>query len=166
MEIADLYPYWAREWDALVVGLREIATRLRAERPAEEVQKVFDWVPEGGRRSIDDLLRHIAYVEHYIIDKLVLDREPKTILPGSVYAPEEYPTFDDCLRLLHDVRDETKIAFKSLTPQDLKKEIPAFRRVLPIERLLWSIVQEEAHHRGQIYMLLRMQGIAPPERKD
>jgi uncharacterized damage-inducible protein DinB len=48
----------------------------------------------------------------------------------------------------------------------LRKEIPAFRRTLPIERLLWSIVQEEAHHRGQIYMLLRMQGIAPPERKD
>lgn len=166
MEMADLYPYWAREWDALVVGLREIVTRVKAERPPEEGQKIFDWIPEGGQRSINDLLRHIAYVEHYIIDKLVLDREPKAILPGSLFPAEQYPTVDDCLRLLHDVRDETKIAFKKLTQASLKKEIAAFRRALPIERLLWSIQQEEAHHRGQIYMLLRMQGIAPPERKD
>ena len=131
-----------------------------------EIQKIFDWVPEGGRRSINDTLRHIAYVEHYIIDKLVLDREPKTILAGSVFPAEQYPTFDDCLRLLHEVRDATKIAFRHLIPARLKEEVPAFRRTLPIERLLWSIVQEEAHHRGQIYILLRMQGIAPPERKD
>jgi uncharacterized damage-inducible protein DinB len=38
--------------------------------------------------------------------------------------------------------------------------------MLTIERLLWSIVQEEAHHRGQVYLLLRMQGIPPPQRSD
>jgi len=27
-------------------------------------------------------------------------------------------------------------------------------------------VQEEAHHRGQVYILLRMQGIPPPQRTD
>lgn len=166
VEVADLYPYWARERDAMIAGLREIAGRLKAERSPEEVLKIFDWIPPGGVRSINDLLRHIAYVEHYIIDKLVMDREPKTILPGSVFAAPDYPTFDDCIRLLHDVHDETKIAFSRLKAPDLKREIPAFRRTLPIERLLWSVVQEEAHHRGQIYMLLRMQGVAPPERKD
>jgi uncharacterized damage-inducible protein DinB len=70
------------------------------------------------------------------------------------------------VRLLHDVHDGTKIAYRHIKPADLKKEIPAFRRTLPIERLLWSIVQEEAHHRGQVYLLLRLQGVAPPERKD
>lgn len=166
MEIGDLYPYWARERDALVVGLRAIVDDLKAKGPAGRVAEVFDWVPTGARRSINDLLRHIAYVEHYIIDKLVLDREPKSILPGSVFAPADHPTADDCLRLMHDVHDATKIAVGKLRREDLRREIPAFRRTLPIERLLWSIVQEEAHHRGQIYMLLRMQGIDPPERKD
>lgn len=166
MEIADLYPYWAREWDAFVTGLREIAEKQRATKAPEDVARIWDWIPPGAKRSINDTLRHIAYVESYIIDKLIMDREPKTILPGSVFSPEEYPTFDDCLRLLHDVHDGTKIAYRHLTPADLKREIPAFRRTLPIERLLWSIVQEEAHHRGQVYLLLRMQGIAPPERKD
>lgn len=166
MEIGDLYPYWARERDALIAGLREIAGKLHAEKTAEEVAAIFDWIPPRGVRSINDTLRHIAYVEHYIIDKLVRDRDPKTILPGSLFPASDYPTFDACLTLLHDVHDETKIAFKHLTPSDLKREVPAFRRTLPIERLLWSIVQEEAHHRGQIYMLLRIQGIAPPERKD
>jgi len=166
MEIGDLYPYWAREWDAFVTGLREIADRQREAKPPEEFDRIWDWVPPGGRRSINDTLRHIAYVEHYIIDKLVMDREPKTILAGSVFPRDDYPTFDACLRLLHDVHDATKIAYRHLKPSDLKKEIPAFRRTLPIDRLLWSIVQEEAHHRGQVYLLLRMQGIAPPERKD
>jgi uncharacterized damage-inducible protein DinB len=166
MEIADLYPYWAREWDAFVTGLREIAEKQRATKSPEDFARIWDWIPSDARRSINDTLRHIAYVESYIIDKLIMDREPKTILPGSVFPREEYPAFDDCLRLLHDVHDGTKIAFRHLTPADLKREIPAFRRTLPIERLLWSIVQEEAHHRGQVYLLLRMQGIAPPERKD
>ena len=146
--------------------MREIAEKQRATKTPEDFTRIWDWIPSDARRSINDTLRHIAYVESYIIDKLIMDREPKTILPGSVFPREEYPAFDDCLRLLHDVHDGTKIAFRHLTPADLKREIPAFRRTLPIERLLWSIVQEEAHHRGQVYLLLRMQGIAPPERKD
>ena len=166
MEIADLYPYWARERDALISGVREIAEKLKAERTPEEVQTVFDWIPPGGKRSINDLFRHIAYVEYYIIDKLIMDHEPKTILHGSVFPAADYPTFDDCIKLMHDVHDATKTGFRHLKREDVKREIPAFRRMLPIDRLLWSIVQEEAHHRGQIYMLLRMQGIAPPERKD
>jgi uncharacterized damage-inducible protein DinB len=166
MEIADLYPYWAREWDAFVTGLQEIAEKQRATKAPEDFARIWDWMPAGAKRSINDTLRHIAYVESYIIDKLIVDHEPKTILSGSVFAREEYPTFDACLQLLRDLREQTKIAFRDLKPADLKREIPAFRRTLPIERLLWSIVQEEAHHRGQVYLLLRMQGIAPPERKD
>ena len=45
--------------------------------------------PSDARRSINDTLRHIAYVESYIIDKLIMDREPKTILPGSVFPRED-----------------------------------------------------------------------------
>jgi len=166
MEIADLYPYWARERDALMSGVRQIGDKLNTQRTPEDVQKVFDWIPPGGRRSINDLLRHIAYVEYYIIDKLIMNREPKTILQGSVFPAADYPTFDDCMKLMDEVHEGTRTAYSGLKREDLQKEIPAFRRTLPIERLLWSIVQEEAHHRGQIYMLLRMQGIAPPERKD
>ena len=166
MEIADLYPYWERERQAMTGGLRKIVRALREERGEAETEKVFNWIPEHGLRSINDKLRHIAYVEHYIIDKLIMDREPKTILSGSVFPAADYPTFDDCIRLLHDVHDDTIIAFSTLTPADLKREILAFRHKLPIERLLWSIQQEEAHHRGQVYLMLRIQNIPPPERKD
>ena len=166
MEIADLYPYWTRERDAMFAGLGAIADRLRAQRTPEEFARVYDWIPEGGKRSINDLLRHIAYVEDYIIDKVIMDREPKTILKGSVFAAADYPTYDDCIRLLHDVHARTKICYEQLTADRLTQEIPAFRRTIAIERLLWSIIQEEAHHRGQVYMMLRMQGIPPPERKD
>ena len=103
MEIANLYPYWARERDAMFAGFGAIVERLGAERTPAEVARVFDWMPGGGRRSINDLLRHIAYVEDYIIDKVISDGEPKTILKGSVFPAGEYPTFDDCIRLLHDV---------------------------------------------------------------
>jgi uncharacterized damage-inducible protein DinB len=82
-------------------------------------------------------------------------------LPGTLFPEKDYPTHDDVIKLVHKVHEDTKAAYEKLTPEDLKKEIPAFRKVMTIERLLWSIVQEEAHHRGQIYMMLRMQGIAP-----
>jgi uncharacterized damage-inducible protein DinB len=70
------------------------------------------------------------------------------------------------MRLMHEVHETTVMAYDGLTSEDLTREIPAFRKVLPIERLLWSIVQEEAHHRGQVYLLLRMQDIPPPQRRD
>jgi len=166
MEIADLYPYWERERQALILGLRKIERELKKTKSDEEVEAVWNWTPPTWPRSINDLLRHTAYVEHYIIEKLIMDQEPKTILPGSLLPAEDYPTFEDCIKLMHDVHDTTMIAFAGLTRDDLSKSILAFRHQLPIERLLWSIQQEEAHHRGQIYMLLRMQEIAPPERKD
>ena len=114
MEIADLYPYWARERDTMFAGLGAIADRLRAQRTPEEFARVYDWIPEGGKRSINDLLRHIAYVEDYIIDKVIMDREPKTILKGSVFAAADYPTYDDCIRLLHDVHARTKICYAAV----------------------------------------------------
>ncbi|HKU17094.1 MAG TPA: DinB family protein [Steroidobacteraceae bacterium] len=166
MQIADLYPYWERERDQLFDGLGQIVQTLRQVKSAAEVEQVFDWIPPGGRRSISDTLRHVAYVEYYIIEKLILDRQPKTILQGSLFPKEDYPTHDAVIKLLHDVHATTIEAYAGLTPADLRKEIPAFRRMLTIERLLWSIVQEEAHHRGQVYLLLRMQGIPPPQRTD
>lgn len=166
MEIADLYPYWSRERNALISGVRRIHDELSESKSPEEVEAIFNFIPEGWVRSINDLFRHTAYVEHYIVDKLIMGREPKTILTGSVFPAPDYPSFKDCIKLMHDVHDQTHIALQQLSAADLKKEIPAFRKKLPIGRLLWSIVQEEAHHRGQIYLLLRLQGIAPPERKD
>ena len=166
MKIADLYPYWERERTALFDGLDEVAEKLKAERTPDEIEAVFNWIPENGDRSINDMLRHIAGVEHYIIDKLILDHEPKDTSPGSVFPASEYPTFDDCVKLMHEVHETTTEAYRGLMPADMEKEIPAFGRELAIEHLLWKIVQEEAHHRGQIYIMLRIQGIAPPERED
>lgn len=166
MQIADVFPYWERERGMLFDGLGQIVQTLRQTRSAAEVEQVFDWIPTGALRSISDTLRHVAYVEHYIIEKLILDRTPKTILPGSLFPKQDYPTHDAVIQLLHDVHATTLVAYEGLTPADLKREIPAFRRMLTIERLLWSIVQEEAHHRGQVYLLLRMQGIPPPQRTD
>lgn len=166
MKVADLYPFWEREREALFSGLGSVVDQLREQRGHEATEAVFNHMPEGGVRSINDLLRHIAYVEHYIIDKLIVGHEPKDILEGNAFPASEYPTFDDCIRLMHEVHESTRNAYGDLFPADLEKEIPAFSRELSIEQLLWNIVQEEAHHRGQIYMLLRNQGITPPERKD
>ncbi|MFT5133422.1 MAG: putative damage-inducible protein DinB [Gammaproteobacteria bacterium] len=166
MQISDLYPYWKRERDMLFDGLTIIVDELRQRLTPEEVEHVFNWIPGGGGRSISDTLRHVAYVEYYIIEKLILDGEPKDILAGSLFPKKDFPHYDDVIKLMHEVHDGTIAAYAKLTKEDLKKEIPAFRKMLTIERLLWSIVQEEAHHRGQVYMLLRMQGIPPPQRKD
>jgi uncharacterized damage-inducible protein DinB len=166
VNIADLYPYWERERSQLFEGLDEIVRTLARTRSPEEIEQVFDWIPPGGRRSISDTMRHMAYVEYYIIEKLILDREPKTILQGSLFPKADYPTHADVVKLMHDVHATTVSAYETLSRADLQREVPAFRRKLPIERLLWSIVQEEAHHRGQVYILLRMQDIPPPQRTD
>lgn len=166
MEIDDLYPHWERERDAMLNGLHRVAMNLKEKWSPERMEEIFTWSPEGWSRSINDLLRHMAYVEHYVMEKLILDKEPKDVLEGSAFPAEDYSTFSDCLQLMRDVHETTQSVYRRLSASDLTKEISAFGLMIPMDRLLWSIVQEEAHHRGQIYLLLRIQGVAPPARTD
>jgi uncharacterized damage-inducible protein DinB len=53
--------------------------------------------------------------------------------------------------------------FRALTPEDLNRrcETPG-GAPLPVWKWLRSMIEHEAHHRGQLYLMLGMHGIETP----
>jgi uncharacterized damage-inducible protein DinB len=50
----------------------------------------------------------------------------------------------------------------ALTPEQLTETVNFFGREVPRKTLLWGITEHEIHHRGQLFVYLRLLGIEPP----
>jgi uncharacterized damage-inducible protein DinB len=55
-----------------------------------------------------------------------------------------------------------ELATAKLKDEQLPVEIPFFGRSMPMERILHSLVLHQAHHRGQMTVLMRQAGLVPP----
>lgn len=116
----------------------------------------LEWSHAPGKFSFGDLLRHLAGLERYMFAENVSHR------------PSRYPGHSAALASgLEGVRAyvgtchrEALAIFSSLRPADLaaKCQTPAG---MPITAWKWlrSMVEHEAHHRGQLYLMASMRGI-------
>ncbi len=64
---------------------------------------------------------------------------------------------------LESTNAEVVTAISSLQEADLAKVVPAFGSMqMPIAALVDMLIGHEAHHKGQVWLMARMIGIAPP----
>jgi uncharacterized damage-inducible protein DinB len=111
----------------------------------------WDWKPRGGVHSVRTWLWHIAQVENHQLQTAVLGR------PG--HEPRRQPPRverDAVLGFLAESRAAT-LDYLSRTPA---LELLEDRRAYDA---LCRAFQHEAHHRGQIFLHLRMMGLQPPK---
>jgi uncharacterized damage-inducible protein DinB len=80
--------------------------------------------------------------------------------PDAPAAPSA--TLAEARARLQDTQDRFVAAASALSDDDLQRRIPAFGRELPVWMLLDFMVQHEAHHKGQVWMMARMVGVTPP----
>lgn len=126
----------------------------------------LEWKPAGGVHSIIGWLRHIAQSEDWWIQAGVFGRPDfvprrKSDLPGlaSVYT------------YLEETRAVTEGILKNWHAERLKERRPVppgFRGAdrgadLSLHWILGNLYDHERHHRGQIYLYLRLMGLEPPE---
>lgn len=150
MEISRIDPF-------LRVLSRQRARTLRvfACVPPEQLE----WRPAPGRFSFGDLLRHLAAVERFVYAEVALGRPSR--YPGhgreSAEGPEAIRAYAD--RLHRDTLD----ALATLTPDALQLEVPSPTGA-PVRVASWLrlMPEHEAHHRGQIYLMLGLLGIETP----
>ncbi len=56
----------------------------------------------------------------------------------------------------------TQMMLEGMTPEALQKVVPAFGgREMPIASMVDFMIQHEAHHKGQVWMMARMVGVEP-----
>ena len=146
-DIASFAEYWA--------NARGRTTRVLDRLPEAELE----WSHAPGRFTFGDLLRHLAGIERFMYAENVQGRPSR--YPGhSASLAAGIPAVRAYMERCHA---ESLAVFRALSDADLhrKCETPAGK---PITTWKWlrSMVEHEAHHRGQLYLMASMRGVSIP----
>ena len=119
----------------------------------------FDWRPLDDSFSFADLIRHLAAIERYMFAENVSGRW--SAYPG--HGPELAAGADQVLELYRTLHNQAVELVSELEDSDL---------LLPcttpggttMSRAKWlrAMIEHEAHHRGQIYLMLKLLGVPTP----
>jgi uncharacterized damage-inducible protein DinB len=144
---AELVEYWR--------GVRERTRRAAHRIPESELE----WSPAPGRWTIGDLVRHLAAIERDMYAETVAGRPSRYHGHGRELAEGKAAV----LAYLDRAHAEACAIFGELTPAQMagRSMTPAGT---PITTWKWlrAMVEHEAHHRGQLYLLLGLRGVAVP----
>jgi uncharacterized damage-inducible protein DinB len=118
-----------------------------------------DWRPAPGMFSFADLIRHLAATERYMFGENARRRPSR--YPG--HGPELADGYDAMLQYLDRMHGETGRIVRGLSADDLKLtcETPGGTEI-SVWKWLRSMVEHEVHHRGQIYLMLRLIDVTTP----
>ena len=140
----------------------EYLARIR-ERTQRVVELVPDdrleWRPDPDAFSFADLLRHVAALERYMFAENVRGRPSR--YPG--HGPELAEGAEEVRAFWRRCRREALAVYRDLTDADLERNCttPAGAE-LRTWKWLRAMVEHEVHHRGQLYLMLRMVSVDTP----
>jgi uncharacterized damage-inducible protein DinB len=135
--------------------VRERTRRVAAVIPAGKLE--WRWKP--ATYSPGDILRHLGGLERWMWAENARLRPSRYPGHGEELA-SGLPAVQAYLESCHTAAMEI---FRGLSDADLaeKCETPAGAR-LAVAKWLRLMVEHEVHHRGQLYLLLAMQGVSTP----
>jgi uncharacterized damage-inducible protein DinB len=119
----------------------------------------LEWTHAPGKYTFGDLFRHLAGIERYMYGENV--RRRPSAYPGH---SKSLASGAQAVRAYVDrCHAESLEIFAALSPEDLeaKCETPAGTPIT-VWKWLRAMVEHEAHHRGQLYMMAGMRGISVP----
>jgi len=119
----------------------------------------FDWRPDTDGFSFADLIRHLGAIERYMFGENVQGLPSR--YPGHGRELADGPAA--VVAFLDRMHEETLAILRRLTPAELQLPCTTPGNV-SLARWKWlrAMIEHEVHHRGQIYLMLRMLGIPTP----
>jgi uncharacterized damage-inducible protein DinB len=143
----DFLEYWP--------SIRKRTVRVASCIPVDKCE----WAPSSTQWTFGDLLRHLGGIERGMYAETVSGRA--SAYPG--HGRDLADGFENVMAYLDHCHAESMEVFKALTQEQWegKCHTPAGT---PITTWKWlrAMVEHEAHHRGQIYMMLGMLGLKTP----
>jgi uncharacterized damage-inducible protein DinB len=119
----------------------------------------LEWRPREGMFSPGDIVRHLAGTERYLFVENVLGRI--SAYPG--HGVELAAGLDATLAYFDALHAESIALLRTLSEADLQGRCKTVAGT-PITTWKWlrAMIEHEAHHRGQLYMLLALLGVPTP----
>lgn len=119
----------------------------------------LEWRPGPNRFSFGDTLRHVAALERYMYAENALGRPSR--YPG--HGQELAAGYREVRGYAERLHREALDLLSTLTAGDLRErtETPA-GTTITVWKWLRTMAEHEAHHRGQLYVLLREIGESGP----
>jgi uncharacterized damage-inducible protein DinB len=135
--------------------VRERTMRLVRSIPPDKVE----WTCREGEFTLGDLARHIALTERYVFAECANGRPSRYQGCGRDLADG----LDNVIAFMERMHAESVQIFRGMSDQDLTRKGTSPQGV-PITawKLLRSMAEHEAHHRGQMYVYLGILGVKTP----
>jgi uncharacterized damage-inducible protein DinB len=136
-------------------NIRARTIRVASLIPPDRVE----WTHRAGAFTLGDLVRHIAATERWMFAENVRGRPSR--YPGHDRGLAD--GFDAMIAYLGRMHEEAMLIFRGLTPEQLQRSVTTPAGT-PIAAWKWlrAMVEHEAHHRGQLYLMLSMLGVTAP----
>lgn len=138
-------------WDGLRGRTRRVAQRIPRDR--------LEWGPRAGAFTFGDLLRHLVTIERYMYAETVAGRPSRYTGCGRELADG----YDAVFEFFDRLDTEARAIIGGLSDADLERKCltPAGTSIT-IWKWLRAMCEHEAHHRGQIYLMLNMLEVPTP----
>jgi uncharacterized damage-inducible protein DinB len=119
----------------------------------------IEWRPHPTAFSFGDMLRHLGGINRWMWAETVAGRPSRYPGHGTELASGFEATRDYFARC----QTEAMSIFGTLSEEDYRRPVTTPAGVaLAASKWLRAMVEHEAHHRGQLYMMLRMIGVETP----
>ena len=119
----------------------------------------LEWTHTPGKYTFGDIFRHLPGIERYMYGETV--RHRPSAYPGHSAELARGP--DEIRAWMDRCHAESLEIFGALTPEDLKSKCRTPPGTpITVWKWLRAMVEHEAHHRGQLYLMAGMRGISIP----
>ncbi len=119
----------------------------------------LEWSAGPGAMTFGDVVRHLAAMERYNFVETVQGRPCAFAGHGRELA-DGY----DAVIAYYDRLHQESLALLAVLPEARLREKCLTPAGTPITVWKWlrAMIEHEAHHRGQLYLMLRMRGVTTP----
>lgn len=117
----------------------------------------YDWKPAETSMPLGELANHFWVAEWGLAEAAFTGKFP-------LDRPEPYKTTDELIAAFDKAHDELVAKVSAMTPEQLEEEVAPFGPEKKMTRmaLLNFMTEHEVHHRGQLYVYLRILGCELP----
>lgn len=120
------------------------------------------WRPDGWHRSAWDLAVHMCETEWRWIYRNALRKVPWE----AKWDRNQFGSLQELTSFWSDVHRATLEWLQDSPVTELNRKFPMPYTDFPAATMGWVIhhvMEQEGHHRGQLFMLMRMQGLSTPD---